>query len=321
MPEVSVIIPVYKVEKYIHKCIDSVLTQTFRDIQVILVDDGSPDNCGHICDEYSKADKRVSVVHKENGGLSDARNAGMKYAEGNYILFVDSDDYIEHDMIEYMYSRIKDSDADMATCGIYEVYSDRIEEQKREPEFVCSGEEAFRCILQGHTIRGEVWNKLIRKSCMSGIEFPKGRLYEDIYFTADLMPRIKKVVVGTEPKYYYLHRSDSITGRAYRPKLYDIIDGYTKNYQVVKQKFPALEKEAQCLWLWSRFIVLDKMLLENNYKELEGYKELKRFIRRHLPAILRNPYFQKKRKISAVVLFVSTKLYRRLVFISEEKKR
>ena len=169
MPEVSVIIPVYKVEKYIHKCIDSVLNQTFRDIQVILVDDGSPDNCGHICDEYSKADKRVSVVHKENGGLSDARNAGMKYAEGNYILFVDSDDYIEHDMIEYMYSRIKDSDADMATCGIYEVYSDRIEEQKREPDFVCSGEEAFRCILQGHTIRGEVWNKLIRKSCMSGI--------------------------------------------------------------------------------------------------------------------------------------------------------
>ena len=153
------------------------------------------------------------------------------------------------------------------------------------------------------------------------MRIPKGRLYEDIYFTADLMPRIKKVVVGTEPKYYYLHRSDSITGRAYRPKLYDIIDGYTKNYQVVKQKFPALEKEAQCLWLWSRFIVLDKMLLENNYKELEGYKELKRFIRRHLPAILRNPYFQKKRKISAVVLFVSTKLYRRLVFISEEKKR
>ena len=321
MAEVSIIIPVYKVEKYLRKCIDSVLGQTFGGIQVILVDDGSPDNCGNICDEYSRSDSRVYVIHKENGGLSDARNAGMKYAEGKYILFVDSDDYIERDMIEYMYRRIINSGADMSTCGICEVYSDRVERQKVEPDFVCSGEEAFCYILRGHTIRGEVWNKLIRKSCLEGIGFPKGRLYEDIYFTADLMPRIKKVAVGTEPKYYYLHRSDSITGRSYRPQLYDIIDGYTKNYQVVKEKFPSLEKEAQCLWLWSRFIVLDKMLMEKDYKELEGYQELKRFISRHLLVILRNPWFQKKRKISAIILLVSIRLYRHLVFISEEKKR
>ena len=272
-------------------------------------------------DEYAKQDNRVEVIHKENGGLSDARNAGIPYAKGEYIIFLDSDDYIENDMFEYMYTRIKDSGADMATCGLYEVYKDRIETQKEEVDFVCTGEEAFRCILRGHTIRGEIWNKLIRKSCIEDLRFPKGRLYEDIYYTVDLMQRIKKVAVGTKPKYYYLHREDSITGKAYRPKVFDIIDGYTKNYEVVKEKFPSLTQEAECLWIWSRFIVLDKMLLQEDYKKLEGYQDLKRFIRGHILTILRNPYFQPKRKISSVVLCVNTGLYRKMVFMSEEKKK
>ena len=107
MPTISVIVPVYKVEPYIRKCVDSILGQTFSDIQVILVDDGSPDQCGKICDEYAKQDNRVEVIHKENGGLSDARNAGIPYAKGEYIIFLDSDDYIENDMFEYMYTRMK----------------------------------------------------------------------------------------------------------------------------------------------------------------------------------------------------------------------
>ena len=291
MPTISVIVPVYKVEPYIRKCVDSILGQTFSDIQVILVDDGSPDQCGKICDEYAKQDNRVEVIHKENGGLSDARNAGIPYAKGEYIIFLDSDDYIENDMFEYMYTRIKDSGADMATCGLYEVYKDRIETQKEEVDFI------------------------------EDLRFPKGRLYEDIYYTVDLMQRIKKVAVGTKPKYYYLHREDSITGKAYRPKVFDIIDGYTKNYEVVKEKFPSLTQEAECLWIWSRFIVLDKMLLQEDYKKLEGYQDLKRFIRGHILTILRNPYFQPKRKISSVVLCVNTGLYRKMVFMSEEKKK
>ena len=238
MPEISVIVPVYKVEPYIHKCVDSILAQAFSDYELILVDDGSPDTCGNICDEYAKKDARIRVIHKENGGLSDARNAGMKIACGGYVIFIDSDDHIDADMLSYLYENLTKADADMATCGIYEVYADRIEKQEEELEFVCSGEEAFRCILQGHTIRGEIWNKLIKRSCISDLEFPKGKLYEDIFYTVDMMQRIKKVAVGTKPKYYYLHRSDSITGKAYRPKLFDIIDGYTKNYQVLAVVYP-----------------------------------------------------------------------------------
>ena len=321
MPEISVIVPVYKVEPYIHKCVDSILAQTFSDYELILVDDGSPDTCGNICDEYAKKDARIRVIHKENGGLSDARNAGMKIACGGYVIFIDSDDHIDADMLSYLYENLRKADADMATCGIYEVYADRIEKQEEEPEFVCSGEEAFRCILRGHTIRGEIWNKLIKRSCISDLEFPKGKLYEDIFYTVDMMQRIKKVAVGTKPKYYYLHRSDSITGKAYRPKLFDIIDGYTKNYQVVKQAFPKLEEEAECLWIWSRFIVLDKMLLEEDYRSIDRFEELVTFIKQHFRRIMKNPYFQRNRKISAIVLLISIPLYRKLVFISEGKKK
>lgn len=321
MPEISVIVPVYKVEPYIHKCVDSILAQTFTDYELILVDDGSPDTCGNICDEYAQKDARIHVIHKENGGLSDARNAGMKIACGEYVIFIDSDDYIDADMLSYLYENLKKADADMATCGIYEVYADRIEKQEEEPDFVCSGEEAFRCILRGHTIRGEIWNKLIKRSCISDLEFPKGKLYEDIFYTVDMMQRIKKVAVGTKPKYYYLHRSDSITGKAYRPKLFDIIDGYTKNYQVVQHAFPKLEEEAECLWIWSRFIVLDKMLLEENYRSIDRFEELVTFIKQHFRRIMKNPYFQRNRKISAIVLLISIPLYRKLVFISEGKKK
>lgn len=321
MPEISVIVPVYKVEPYIHKCVDSILAQTFTDYELILVDDGSPDTCGNICDEYAQKDARIHVIHKENGGLSDARNAGMKIASGEYVIFIDSDDYIDADMLSYLYENLKKADADMATCGIYEVYADRIEKQEEEPDFVCSGEEAFRCILRGNTIRGEIWNKLIKRSCISDLEFPKGKLYEDIFYTVDMMQRIKKVAVGTKPKYYYLHRSDSITGKAYRPKLFDIIDGYTKNYQVVQHAFPKLEEEAECLWIWSRFIVLDKMLLEENYRSIDRFEELVTFIKQHFRRIMKNPYFQRNRKISAIVLLISIPLYRKLVFISEGKKK
>lgn len=321
MPEISVIVPVYKVEPYIHKCVDSILAQTFTDYELILVDDGSPDTCGNICDEYAQKDARIHVIHKENGGLSDARNAGVKIACGEYVIFIDSDDYIDADMLSYLYENLKKADADMATCGIYEVYADRIEKQEEEPDFVCSGEEAFRCILRGHTIRGEIWNKLIKRSCISDLEFPKGKLYEDIFYTVDMMQRIKKVAVGTKPKYYYLHRSDSITGKAYRPKLFDIIEGYTKNYQVVQHAFPKLEEEAECLWIWSRFIVLDKMLLEENYRSIDRFEELVTFIKQHFRRIMKNPYFQRNRKISAIVLLISIPLYRKLVFISEGKKK
>ena len=125
MPKVSIIVPVYKVGPYLAKCIDSILSQTLTDFELILVDDGSPDSCGEICDGYAKKDERIKVIHKQNGGLSSARNAGLDIAKGEYIGFVDSDDYIEHDMYEFLYKNSVQYDTDIACCGIRHHYGDK----------------------------------------------------------------------------------------------------------------------------------------------------------------------------------------------------
>lgn len=320
MPKISVVVPVYKVKDYIHRCVDSILNQTFSDFEIILVDDGSPDECGSICDEYAKKNSQIYAVHKENGGLSDARNYGFRYVQSEYVIFIDSDDYIENDMFEYMYTNIRKYDADMATCGAYDVFDDRIDQKSIVEDFVCSGRDAFGYILKGIHIRGEIWNKLIKTERIRGLNFPKGKLYEDIFFTAQMMQNIDKVCVGTQPKYYYVHRSDSITGKPYRAQIQDIIEAYENNYKIVCTSFPELEEIAECLKIWSRFIVLDKILMEKDYKCYPEYKAMKRYLCNNFGKILSNQYFHPFRKISALTLLFSNRLYRRMVLISFRKQ-
>jgi Glycosyltransferases involved in cell wall biogenesis len=314
MDKISVIVPVYKVEPYLRKCIDSICNQTFLNLEIILVDDGSPDSCGDICEEYAKKDARVIVVHKENGGLSDARNAGSVHATGDYIIFIDSDDYIALDMFEYLYTNIKEAKAEVSTCQAFDVYEATTKAPNlKEEVIVCDAEAFYSYILRGTKIRGEIWNKLFKREVIQGIAFPKGKLYEDIFFTADFVRNIKVACVGTAPKYYYVHRNDSITGKPYRKELLDIIEGYEKTYQVIGASFPNLEEEAQCLRIWARFIVLDKILLKKNYKHIPECKDMVRFLRAHIKQIWRNQHFQTTRKIAVLILSISISLYRRIV--------
>lgn len=318
---ISVIVPVYKVEKYIYKCIDSIIEQTYSDLEIILVNDGSPDSCGHICDEYAKADNRIKVIHKENGGLSDARNAGFEVAQGDYVLFVDSDDYIDIDMVEYLYQNIIEYNADIASCGNYDVYESKIvTEFTTDEKIQCDGEVFYSHLLRGDKVRGEIWNKLIRKEIVKNVRFPKGKLYEDIFYTADMMKNTSKVVIGTKPKYYYVHRESSITGKPYRKELLDIIDGYEKAYKVVLSDFPKLEEIAKCLVIWSRFIVLDKILTEKNYHQIKEMKQMVNYLRSHRNEILQNKFFHPRRKIAVIILSVSVLAYRQIVLNKEKNK-
>jgi Glycosyltransferases involved in cell wall biogenesis len=314
MDKISVIVPVYRVEPYLRKCIDSICNQTFRNLEIILINDGSPDSCGDICEEYAKKDERIIVIHKENGGLSDARNAGIPYATGDYIIFIDSDDYMELDMLAYLYSNIQKFHADVSTCRAFDVYDSQIQAPEFAEEIVaCNAEEFYAYILRGTKVCGEIWNKLFKKETIEGLSFPKGKLYEDIFFTADFVQNIKVACVGTSPKYYYIHRADSITGKPYRRQIIDIIDGYEKTYQVVCKLFPKLREEADCLRIWSRFIVLDKMLVEENYKSIPEYKEIVTFLKVHTKAILHNQYFNKKRKVASMLLSINISLYRKII--------
>ena len=232
MDLVSVIVPVYKVEKYIHECINSIINQSYDNLEIILVDDGSPDNCGDICDNYALLDNRVKVIHKENGGLSDARNAGLNIAKGEYIVFVDSDDYIDVDMISILYKRIKESRADMAICNYLFVNENNVpirEKNAMLPKIdkIYTGLQILRGVTQeegGYFVT--VWNRMYRKELWKNIRFPKGKQHEDEYILHEICLKCSMVVGISRPLYNYRQRKGSIMSSQYDVKRLDVIEAW-----------------------------------------------------------------------------------------------
>lgn len=206
---ISVIVPVYNVEKYLPKCIDSILEQTYRNLEILLIDDGSKDSSPQICDEYAEKDSRIRVIHKENGGLSSARNRGLDEAKGDFVGFIDSDDYIQKDMYEYLMSGIEKYDADISICQRIMVKNDKKKPQDREKNEVYDTETAVRKLLN-EDIMNAVWNKLYKKEVVEGIYFPEGRVYESTAVTFQYITRAKKVANLKKSKYYYIMRDGSI---------------------------------------------------------------------------------------------------------------
>ena len=210
-PLISIIIPVYKVEKYLEKCIKSVLSQTYKNLQIILVDDGSPDNCGNICDDYARVDNRIEVIHKANGGLSDARNVGLKAARGEYIGFVDSDDYVSNEMFENLYNTLISNDVDVSICNFYIVIDNKnIIKNADNGVKIYNKLEILKEILLDKKIQSYAWNKLYKRELFKDIEYPVGKKYEDIGTTFYILEKCSKIAVSGSPEYYYITRGDSI---------------------------------------------------------------------------------------------------------------
>jgi glycosyltransferase involved in cell wall biosynthesis len=240
---ISVIVPVYKVEKYLEKCIESVLKQTYTNLQIILVDDGSPDNCGKICDEYAKKDSRIEVIHKANGGLSDARNVGISKAKGRYIGFVDSDDYIKEDMYEILLNLIKKYDADVSICNLYDVIDgNECIRNKENGIREYSRLDILKKVLLDKNIQSYAWNKLYEKELFDEIKYPIGKKYEDIGTTFYLFEKCNKIVVTSEPEYYYLKRADSLVNNVTESTILDYTEIIIQRYIYIKQNIKELRK-------------------------------------------------------------------------------
>ena len=212
MPKISVIVPVYKVEKYIHRCVDSILAQTFTDFELILVDDGSPDNCGAVCDSYSLQDSRVRVIHKQNGGLSDARNAGMDIARGEFICFIDSDDFVHRDFCAVLYESVKHPDVLFSTCNGF-----NFKEYDEVEKLDHTGNEmktytCFEYFQNGFVSGGfSACAKLFRKEAIGQLRFEKGKIHEDIFFLSELLKfQDRSVAVNSRQLYFRLLRTDGI---------------------------------------------------------------------------------------------------------------
>lgn len=231
---ISVIVPVYRVEPYLRQCVESILNQTYRDIEVLLIDDGSPDRCGEICNEYSRKDNRVRVFHTENRGLSAARNLGISAARGEYVGFVDSDDWIEPDMYEVLLRRIEEAEAEISICGIwYETVGTR--EKLQFQDSVNTGIESLGCLIDG-SINNGVWNKLYRIAMFHNISFPDGKNYEDVAVMHKIIYRADKVATDSSIKYHYRIRHESITKTYTAKNLIDYADSHISRYYFFKNE-------------------------------------------------------------------------------------
>lgn len=206
---VSVIVPVYNVKSYLRKCLDSIVNQTYKELEILVIDDGSTDGCGQICDEYAKKDSRIKVFHTENKGLSCARNLGLDEAQGEWIGFADSDDWIEPDMYECLLGRAVETGADVVECGVYREYpGKRIEDQRQKREL--SGLDAVYALLR-RELTNTVWNKMWKKECFKNIRFPEGRVYEEWATTYKVFSSCNCVCSMDICLYHYFQRRGSLS--------------------------------------------------------------------------------------------------------------
>lgn len=241
--KISIIVPVYNVEDYIEDCLYSLLNQTFKNIEIILINDGSTDSSGEICDKFARNYSNIKVVHKENGGLSDARNKGLDIATGDYIGFVDSDDIISQNMYETLYNLCNKYNADVVSCGIYTFREDKFNlcndtNENISLERCYYNEDIIKANYRGEFSSVSSCNKLYRKELFGNIRFPKGRVYEDVSTTYKIYLKSNLVVETDDQLYFYRNRDGSITHRKFSEKRFDIVPMYKEQYENMNDKFP-----------------------------------------------------------------------------------
>lgn len=246
IPEISVIVPVYKVEAYLPRCVESLMSQTYKDFEIILVDDGSPDTCPVMCDAYAKKYSNIHALHKENGGLSDARNAGMTIAKGEYVTFVDSDDYVHPAYLEMLMQGIR-QDADFSVCGFTEVYDgngiEDLNTSRISAACVNAKEGLVEILYQGfHDV--SAWGILLPASLARKYPFPKGKLFEDLYTTYKFYLAAETVAFIRVPLYYYYQRKGGIMGRRNEAFIHDLIESSDQLVEACRGKGAFIEQAA-----------------------------------------------------------------------------
>lgn len=309
---ISIIVPIYNVEPYLRKCVSSILEQTYQNLEIILVDDGSPDNCSAICDEYSEKDARIRVIHKENGGLSDARNAGIDTATGEYIIFVDSDDWISENCIEVLL-QIQQKNHTLISV-IDTVESDGTKESERsysvgyDIKEVYTAEEAMQVIFLQHEFNTSAWAKLYHISIFDGIRFTKGILYEDLDLIYRLIDKVGKISFSPAGKYYYFQRNDSIVHAKFDSRHFILVDISSEIIKFVDERYPRIHDAAVCRYVFSNILLLSRIVKDDEFRIQRA--ELCENILKIKKEIYHNSQINTKQKIKVFLISILRKLRR-----------
>jgi glycosyltransferase involved in cell wall biosynthesis len=272
VPLISVVVPVYNVAYYLPKCIDSLLEQTYSNLEIILVNDGSTDESPQICLKYEKKDQRIKIINKSNGGLSEARNFGIDRATGTYLAFVDSDDHVHKNMFSILMTTILKHGADIAICGHYIEENGKLQPNRYDNTTIrYSREEALEAILMDKEINSFAWDKLYRSSLFSAIRYPLGRIFEDTATTYKVFDLANSVVRVNQALYYYLKRDDSITKTKSLKKYYDNFLGFYERFEFVNEKMPHLKPNARFLALQQGINFIDNYAVSNAKETQKKY--------------------------------------------------
>ena len=326
MPKISIIVPVYNVERYLDNCIESILNQTFKDFELILVNDGSNDKSYEICKSYLEVDSRIKIINKENGGISSARNAGLDIAIGEYIGFVDSDDYIHPQMYEILYKNIKNEEADISLCNFKKVASYEecrlkifLERDLNVKTLEYSNVDSSKELFTDKSITFVVaWNKLYNRRLFEKNRYKVGKIHEDEFIIHRLLYESNKVVYTTMELYFYLKRENSITSKSLNLKRLNLLEAYIDRINFFSNcKEYSLEEKA--LFMYSEEFLIHYYLIKNNLhnckKILKGMKH--QYI--HLfPKILKLKYYTKKEKIVLIAFCLNSNIYK--FYINYKKK-
>lgn len=313
---ISIIVPVYNVEKYLEKCVYSILNQSYKNLEVILVNDGSNDNSGKICDELSREDSRIKVYHKDNGGLSDARNYGVAKANGEYVGFVDSDDYIDQYMYENLYKAIRKYNTQIAECGITRVYKNnklRPHYDGEEYSLVVDREGYLKEYLENRKVYGAAVCKLLSIDLAKVLKFPDGKVYEDVFYTLELLKKVDKYTLISGNYYYYYIRGNSITTKKFSSRDMDYIEIIDKIGEYTLNNYTKLKEKLFIRQGFAYLSIFNQIIQLNDYRQIPEYSILIGKLKNIRSNIIFNKLAPKSLKIAIILLNINEGLYKKVL--------
>ncbi len=313
---ISIIVPIYNVEKYLSKCIESLLNQTYTNIEILLVNDGSTDNSKKICEQFKGKDSRIKLINKENGGLSDARNKGLQKSIGKYITFVDSDDYVEKNYIETLYSLITKFNSEIAIADFRVIKGDKQKIKEKDiKEYCITSEKAIDEMLYSDFYYISACSKLYKKELFENVEFPKGKMFEDVGTTYKLIIKANKIACTNKKIYNYVIRNNSITTSKFKSEHYDLIELTKIMCEDILKKYPNMEKGVLRRKIYASISTLNRMLLS---KKTKVDLDLVNYIKKNGKTILKDNKVPKRDKIAIILINLNLDIYK--IFLKIYKK-
>ncbi len=306
MDLISVIVPVYNVEAYLNRCVESIVNQSYSNLEIILVDDGSPDRCPEMCDAWGQKDKRVKVIHKENGGLSDARNAGMAAAKGHFTAFIDSDDWIDPEMLSRLHERMIETDSDIVSCGAVRVWDNNDIQKPMIADagnYILDKTEAMRALIQSSCLIQTVWNKLYKTAIIKEIPFEVGKIHEDEFWSWQAVAASHHIATIEDNLYYYYQRDNSIMGNgSYTESPMLVLEAKSQRYRYIRDQMADLEDIATVDLLYTCYYQGCQIVKNMEPKEQKVYFAKINDIVKNCE--IKSSYMKKLRLIKQIRLFM-----------------